>query len=109
LFFFKSLLFVFLKNKQTNQPETKKPLLQKTLLDLRFEPDLWLHHKRAKKHTRKTSASNCCGLALAGNKGPRSCSIAPPPAGVERRMKRKRQNSWVGIRTVEQNEKGSKQ
>jgi len=30
-------------------------------------------------------------LAFAGNKGPRSLSIAPPSAGVGRRMERKRQ------------------
>jgi len=40
----------------------------------------------------------CCSLAVAGNKGPRSCSlsITPPPAGVGRRIERKRQKNLVG-------------
>lgn len=46
------------KNKQTNKQQNHHPPLQKPLLDLRFEPDLWLNHKTAKKHVRKTSTGN---------------------------------------------------
>jgi len=55
------------------------------------------------------SIAFCRGLASASNKGPRGHSIDPLPAGVRRRVGRKRQNSWVGIKTVEQNSKGSEQ
>jgi len=37
---------------------------------------------------------------LTSNKEPHGYSIVPPPGGVERRFGRKRQNSWVRIRTV---------
>jgi len=37
---------------------------------------------------------------VASNKGPRGCSVAPPPTGVRGRMERKRQNLWVNIRAV---------
>jgi len=45
-------------------------------------------------------SSQCRGLAPASNKGPRGCSVTPPPAGVGRRIGRKRQNLWARIRTV---------
>lgn len=47
-----------LKKNQTKNNKTTHPPLQKPLLDLRFEPDLWLNHKTAKKHIRKTSTGN---------------------------------------------------
>jgi len=38
---------------------------------------------------------------MAGNKGPRGCSITPLPAGVGRRMeKEKAKNLWVAIMAV---------
>jgi len=41
----------------------------------------------------QTSVALCRGLALAGNKGPRSGSIIPPPAVVGRKIGRKTQSS----------------
>ena len=49
----------------------------------------------------------CCCLATAGNQGPCGHSITPPPAGVGRRMERKRQNSWVGVRAEQKTELNS--
>jgi len=51
----------------------------------------------------------CGGAALASNKEPCGCSIAPPPLGGVRRRGSKMQNSWVGRRTVAQSSKGSEQ
>ena len=48
----------------------------------------------------KLEVTSCRGLALASNKGPCGCFIALPPNGVGRRMERKRENLWVGIRAV---------
>jgi len=45
----------------------------------------------------KMLLSACLGLALSSNEERRGCCIAPLPTGVGRR---KRQNSWVGIRAV---------
>jgi len=59
-----------------------------------------LKHSTIWAGMRKT-LSWCHSLAVAGTKGPCGCSVAPPPAGVGRRMeRRKAKNWWVGIRAV---------
>jgi len=40
--------------------------------------------------------ADCCSLAMTGSKGPCGHSMAPPPAGVGRRMERKRQKYPCG-------------
>jgi len=38
----------------------------------------------------------CRSLVLAGNKGPQGCSVTPPPAGLGRRMERKKTAELMG-------------